>query len=515
VCNAQKKVKQSETEKNSVRVIQADVNLIKGANSKVWRKCIGAGRANEGLRADWQEQLRLTKKECGFEYIRMHGLLTDDMGVYFEDKQGNPIYNWQYIDVLFDFLVDIKVRPFVEVSFMPGALASGDQTIFWWRGNVTPPKSYDKWYNFIKAMTEHYTERYGREEVRKWYFEVWNEPNLEYFFSGTMADYMKLYDYTVKAIKAVDTNYKVGGPATAGNAWIPEMINHCSENNVPIDFISTHDYAVSQGYLDEYGTQGTVLNPSYKAITQNVIDSRNKITNSKKPNLELHYTEWSTSYTPSDPVHDSYHSCAFILDKIKGTENVANSMSYWVFTDIFEEAGPRHSPFHGGFGLLNYQSVKKPAFFAYQFLNNLGNTELQNTDSASWICKNENGDIQTLFWNFKLTFPSDTACNQIYYKRDLPTKDLGTIQIKLSNVLQGKYMLKITNVGYKSNDAYATYMQLGSPTQLTKPQLKAIKEANMGNSITEIVEIKADKLFTYNLPMRENDVYFVELVKAY
>ena len=414
---AQKKSKKSDEPQVSIRTIEADINQIKGSTSKVWQECVGAGRANEGLRADWQEQLKLVKNELGFKYIRMHGLLHDDMGVYTEDKKGNPIYNWQYIDQLYDFLLSIGIKPFVELSFMPKALASDDKTVFWWKGNITPPKSYDKWYNFMKALTEHFTERYGANEVKTWYFEVWNEPNISPFFTGTMADYLKLYDYTVKAIKAVNPEYKVGGPATAGNGWIPETIDHCVKNNIPIDFIATHDYAVRQGYFDASGETGTLLDQDPKAITKNVIGSRNKIAASAKPNLELHYTEWSSSYTPTDPIHDSYHSAAFILDKMKGTENIANSMSYWVFTDIFEENGPRTSPFHGGFGLLNYQTIKKPAYYSYQFLNRLGNNEVKNADQASWICKNENGDIQTLFWDFTLTKPTDSVNNQIYYRR--------------------------------------------------------------------------------------------------
>jgi len=146
----------------------------------MFKECIGAGRANEGLRADWQQQLAVVKKECDFKYIRMHGLLTDDMGVYREDRKGNPEYNFQYIDALYDYLLSIGIRPFVELGFMPSALASGKQSIFWWRGNVTPPKDYNKWGELIRNLTLHFTERYGADEVKTWYFEVWNEPNLEW-----------------------------------------------------------------------------------------------------------------------------------------------------------------------------------------------------------------------------------------------------------------------------------------------------------------------------------------------
>jgi len=509
---AQKKIKKNN--EMPVRVITADINKIKGSTKTVWRKCVGAGRANEGLRADWQEQLRLLKKECGFEYIRMHGLLTDDMGVYFEDKKGNPIYNWQYIDQLYDFLIDIDVKPFVELSFMPNALASGKETCFWWKGNVTPPKSYEKWFEFIKALTQHFTDRYGKEEVQTWYFEVWNEPNLKYFFPSTQEEYFKLYDFTVRAIKSVSKDYRVGGPATAGNVWITELIEYCQKNNCPIDIITTHDYGVTKGFLDADGKAGTILSKDTKAISRSVNKSRIQIKNSSKPNLELHYTEWSTSYSPYDNVHDSYQSASFILDKIKGTEDAANSMSYWTFTDIFEEVGLRTTPFHGGFGLLNYQSIKKPAYYAYQFLNQLGENEIMNNDSASWVCTDAKGGIQILLWNFTILLKSDSVNNNVFYKLDLPAKNIGKVQINLANVPIGKYCLEFYKVGYRVNDAYATYMDLGSPSQLTKQQVNVIKNANNGSPIETIVlDVNEDKVFKRDFELRENDVCLVRLIK--
>jgi xylan 1,4-beta-xylosidase len=273
------------------RVINVDLNKVSSKLNTMFNTCIGAGRANEGLRADWQQQLEYARKQCGFQYIRMHGLLTDDMAVYTEDSKGVPQYNYMYVDVLFDFLHKIGMKPFVELGFMPNALASGNQTIFWWRGNVTPPKDYNKWQALISNLVQHFTERYGVEEVKSWYFEVWNEPNLSPgFWTGTQDDYFKLYDYTAKAVKGVNPAYKVGGPATAGAAWVPEMIAHCNKNNIPIDFVSTHSYGVNQGFLDEYGNSGTVLSKDSMSVSGDVLNTRKQIAQSAIPGLELHYT---------------------------------------------------------------------------------------------------------------------------------------------------------------------------------------------------------------------------------
>lgn len=496
------------------RVISADFNNVKGPLNSMFKECIGAGRANEGLRADWQQQLAYVKKECDFNYIRMHGLLTDDMGVYHEDKNGNPEYNYQYIDVLFDYLQSIGIKPFVELGFMPSALASGSKTIFWWRGNVTPPKDYNKWADLIKNLTVHFTERYGAEEVKTWYFEVWNEPNLDGFWAGTQAEYFKLYQYSVNAIKSVNKDFRVGGPATAGAAWVPEMINFCSKNALPLDFISTHSYGVKQGYLDEYGNSGTILSKDPMSVSGDILNSRKQISASAMPGLPLHYTEWSSSYTPADPIHDSYHEAAYILQKIKQVGNAANSMSYWVFTDIFEEAGPRFTPFHGGFGLLNTQGINKPAFYSFKFMNKLGNMELINTDSTSWVCKDTKGNVQVLLWDFTNTHPGDSVNNQVYYVRDLPAKSKGKIKINLSGVPKGSYKLEIYKVGYQANDTYSTYLAMNRPKQLTKQQVEQIKKLNSGSPVSaEVITIKSNDKFVKELELRENDVYFLNLIK--
>lgn len=499
------------------RVLNIDFNNTAGKLNTMFKECVGAGRANEGLRADWQQQLAYVRKECGFKYIRMHGLLTDDMAVYTEDNKGNPQYSFMYVDVLIDYLQSIGMKPFIELGFMPNALASGNQTIFWWKGNVTPPKDYQKWAALVRKLTEHFTERYGAEEVKTWYFEVWNEPNLTPgFWTSTQQEYFKLYKYSAEAVKSVNKEYRVGGPGTAGAAWEAEMIEYCDKNNVPIDFVSTHAYGVKQGFLDEFGQGGTVLDKNPMSVSGDVLQSRKEIAGSAKPNLELHYTEWSASYTPADPIHDSYHEAAYVLQKMKQVGNAANSMSYWVFTDIFEEPGPRYTPFHGGFGMLTIQGINKPVFYAYQFLNRLGEIELVNKDSSSWVCKDSSGNIQVLVWDFTNTHPGDSVHNQKYYIQDLPSKQKGKVKIEISNVPAGAYTMEIYKVGYRENDAYTSYVDMGKPAQLNRPQVEKLKALNNGAPLaTQQIEIGADGGFRQDIGIRENDVILVKLVKKY
>jgi xylan 1,4-beta-xylosidase len=496
------------------RTIELDLDKTSGLMNTMYKECIGAGRANEGLRADWQQQLSLVKKECDFKYIRFHGLLEDDMAVYKEDKDGNPQYNYQYIDVLFDYILSIDMKPFVELGFMPNDLASGEKTVFWWKGNITPPKDYDKWEDLIYNLVKHWAERYGEDELKDWYFEVWNEPNLkDLFWAGDMDEYFKLYKYAVQGVRRVNKEYKVGGPATAGAAWIPEMIKYCDDNSVPFDFATTHTYGVRHGFLDEFGTSGTILDKGKWAVSGDVLKCRKQIEESSKAGMELHFTEWSSSYTPSDPIHDSYHQPAYVLQKLKQIGDAATSMSYWVFTDIFEEAGPRFTPFHGGFGLLNYQGIKKPAYYAYNFMNKLGETELSNADSSSWACKTTEGDFQLLFWDFTNTHPGDSVLNQMYYIRDLPSKSKGKVFVKINNVPKGKYTLEIYKTGYKVNDPYSTYFSMGRPKQLTIKQIKTIKQENSGLPISTETVVVNSKHFKKEIDIRENDVFLLNFRK--
>jgi xylan 1,4-beta-xylosidase len=197
----------------AAQTLTVDAAQTIGPHSATPLNTVGAGRANEGLRADWQAQLSTVQNEIGFHYLRFHGIFHDDMGVYSEDSHGQPIYNFQYVDALYDALLARHIRPFVELSFMPAALASGPQTVFWWKGNITPPKDMAKWNALVATFVTHLQSRYGADEVNHWYFEVWNEPDLHNgFFTGTQADYFSLYKNTVEAIRSVCPRCRVGGP---------------------------------------------------------------------------------------------------------------------------------------------------------------------------------------------------------------------------------------------------------------------------------------------------------------
>ena len=506
------------SETNVLREISADCLQVKGPRSMIWQDCVGAGRVAEGLRAGWRQQLEECHRELGFKYIRMHGLLQDELGVYSEAANGQPHYNWQYIDDVYDFLLSIGMKPFVEFGFMPNALASGKGKIFWWNANVTPPNNYAKWDALITALVKHWTVRYGENEVKTWRFEIWNEPNYPGFWhpptNSTPRDaYFELYEHTARAVKSVSTNYPVGGPAGAGPVWTKELIQLCEQKNLPIDFISYHAYGLGGGPsgLDEFGNNKLYLSPDLHSVADIVNSQRPIIEKSPKPRLPIHITEWSTSYSPRDPVHDSYFSAPFILEQLRRTETIS-SMSYWTFTDIFEENGPSPRPFHGGFGMINFQDIPKPAFWAYQFLAQLGGTELRNTDESSYVCTDTKGGAQILLWD--LTHPTGgKVSNQDYFFHPHPARDKGKVNVQLRNLPPGQYALTIQQIGYGVNDPYSKYLELGQPTDLNREAIAGLKKISDGNPISRTVStVKADGLFETTLPLRENDVFLLSLV---
>ena len=469
--------------------------------------CVGAGRAQEMLRAVPQQQLKLAHEECGFRYLRFHGLLCDEMQVYSENEQGEPVYNFIYIDHCMDGVLAAGVKPFVELSFSPDAMKTGDQQLFWWHANVTPP-DLGKWQGLMRALCTHWLDRYGAEEVHSWYFEVWNEPNWPPFFTGTQRDYFDLYDATARAIKGVDAALRVGGPATCANAWIPELIAHCHEKQVPLDFISTHAYGVD-GVLDEDGKQQLWLNKKPDNLAEQITESRRQIEASVMPGLELHYTEWSASYSSRDCIHDSFFEASYILHTLKKAEAAATSMSYWTYTDIFEELCPPPSPFHGGFGLMNAQSARKPAWLAYSLLNRLPDGMLTTEDGESWVGKDEKG-VAALLWDFRI--PQQDACNNVYFTRDLQPAALPPVRFAVDGLPRGKYRRTLVRVGAGSNDAYHTYFAQGRPQSPTLAQETAIRESAMGAPESETI-VTIDGAYTEDIPLREHDVVAVRLEK--
>lgn len=335
-----------------------------------WEHTVGSCHAPLALRADWQAQLKRCHEELGFQHVRFHGLLSDDVGTAVR-RQNRLIYSFFNADRIIDFLLSIGMRPFVELSFMPTALASGSKTVFHYGGNVTPPRDYRQWATLVGKLVEHWIDRYGIREVRRWFFEVWNEPNLSAFWTGTREEYFKLYRYTVRAIKDVDADLKVGGPATAHDEWIEQFVQFCDRHDLPADFVSTHHYPT-----DALLTSGADTDMQLAHSRRSIVRQWAQDTRRRAAGRPLYYTEWNTSSNPRDPRHDQPYAAAFAAKTALEASGLADAYSFWTFSDIFEENYFPSVPFHGGFGLLTVQGIAKPAYRAFQLLHELGDERL-------------------------------------------------------------------------------------------------------------------------------------------
>ncbi len=335
-----------------------------------WEHTVGSGHAPLALRANWQGQLRRCHEELGFCYVRFHALLSDDMGTLI-CHQEKPLYSFFNTDRIWDFLLSIGMRPIVELSFMPETLASGHEIVFHYRANVTPPKDYDEWATLIRKLVGHWVERYGIGEVSKWFFEVWNEPNLSAFWTGTRDDYFKLYSHTAQAIKTVDSALQVGGPATAMNAWVEELLDYCEQNDLPADFISTHIYPT-----DPLGFEGANTEEQLANSPRSLLRDQAKLTRARARGRPVYYTEWNISSNPRDHYHDEPFAAAYATKILLETDEFVDGYSFWTFSDIFEENYFPSQPFHGGFGLLNLYGIPKPIYRAFQLLHHLGTERL-------------------------------------------------------------------------------------------------------------------------------------------
>lgn len=495
-----------------VRSIVADMSKVSGPRDMAWQDCIGADHPGILLRPNNLAQLKLTHDELGFKYVRFHGVFNDDMEAY-RELNGKPVYNFDKIDAAYDAIIKTGMKPLVEIGFMPGDLASDKRTIFYWKAFGSPPSDWGKWSDFIKAFTRHMEERFGIAEVRSWRFEVWNEPNLDGFWTGgNQANYFKLYDTTIKAIKGVDLALKVGGPATAGAAWVPELLAHAKAEGVPVDFVTTHTYGVNAGFFDEKGDGDNKLSADPGSIVNDVVHVRQQIDASAFPGLPLYFTEWSTSYNPRDPVHDDYLSAAFILDKIKRTEGIAQSMSYWTYTDLFEEAGPPPTSFHGGFGLVNREGIRKASFFAYKYLNQLGPQALQGGDTRS-VLSRDGSSFAGLFWDY--TTPDQRESNRPFFRRLRPAESAAPLDVTVAKLKPGRYRLKVFRTGFKANDAYSQYIAWGRPDDLTAAQIEALDRLTRDMPEIDIkISVGADGVFHRRISMRSNDIVLVKLEKA-
>ena len=425
-----------------------------------WEQVIGSGRAVLTLRESWRNDAKLVKQVTALQYVRFHAIFHDEMGVYDEDKDGKPLYNFSYVDQVYDGLLDVGFKPFIEISFMPRKLAlNQDFHPFWYKPLPSPPKDPAKWAALMDAFTRHLVERYGRAEVESWYFEVWNEPNID-FWNGKpqLETYLSFYDTTAKAVKAVNAKIRIGGPSTAQAAWADKFIAHCTENKIPFDFVSTHVYG-NDVAKDVFNTDEKI--PRRDMVARSAKKVYDQVKASAAPRTPIIWSEYNATYMNELEVTDSAFMGPWLANNIRECAGLVTTMSYWDISDVFEEQGIIKKPFYGGYGLVAEGGIPKADYRAFELLHRLGDTQLRSSSENALVTKRPNGSVVIALWNY--AEPGEQGAPK-------------TFHLQLSGMKAKRYRMQF--VAPSSGSALEAWQKMGSPALPTRSQIEELRSAS-------------------------------------
>jgi xylan 1,4-beta-xylosidase len=438
-------------------VIRIDADAPARPFPHFWEQMFGSGHANITMRESWRQDLQVAKGVADFRYVRFHDIFHDQNGVYTEAADGTPIYNWSYVDQIYDGVLAKGVRPFVELSFMPRALAASQTPhAFWYKPLPNPPRSYEKWGRLVGDFARHLEDRYGADEVRQWYFEVWNEPNLD-FWTGKPAQstYFELYAAAAKALKVVDRRLRVGGPATAQAAWVGDFIRDCATKDIPVDFVSTHVYGDDTG-KNVLNTDEDISRAEMVArAARKVYD---EVKASPRPDLPIIWSEYNATYMNKVDITDSPFMGPWLANNIRLCDGLTTMMAYWSFSDVFEEQGVVKTPFYGGYGLIAAGSIPKAAFNAFAMLHRLGDRRLSPEMKDALVTKRADGTLVIAVWNY-----ADPGTGG----------EPKTVELQIS---RGR-MAEITVLDDQHGSALAEWRRMGTPAFPSREQQETLKSA--------------------------------------
>jgi len=447
-----------------------------------WEQMFGSGRAILSLRESYRNDLRAVKAVTDFRYVRFHAILHDEVGAYNEDEHGNPVYNFSYVDQIYDGLLQNGVRPVVEISFMPKKLAANPDALhpFWYKQNVSPPKDWSMWDQLMIHFARDLVARYGIEEVAQWYFEVWNEPNID-FWAGVprQKTYFEIYDHTAHALKSVSPRLRVGGPATAAAAWVDDFLKHAATDHVPVDFVSTHGYA--DDTVEDLGI-GTDENiPLDDRVCLAAAKVRKQIQLSSIPDLPLFWTEWNVQGMLKS--RDTIFVGPALANTVRQCDGMVDMLSFWTFSDVFEENGPIPKPFDGNFGLRAKGGINKPSYYAYSLLHQLGEERIANAAKNVIVTKTAKGGLAIAAWNLVDPDRQGSAQEIDFVFRGVPPSARVSVQRVDKN--HGNVLKQYAAMGSPLDPTPAQVEQLNRETALPNPQYLQLENGKLELSLDE------------------------------
>jgi xylan 1,4-beta-xylosidase len=376
---------------------------------------------------------------------------------------------------------------------------------------------------------EHCVARYGIDEVRRWYFEVWNEPNLyeSFFRSGSQPKYFELYKITALTIKKVDAQLRVGGPATSNfnmdpeaikkaeasgkpfdamaipwrPVWIEDFLTYCRQNDLPVDFVSTHPYPQDFAIDVPGAPKGKGYRRGIDATRDDLRTMRRVIDASPYPKAEIHLTEWNSSPSPVDHSHDSLAAATFVAKTNLESIGLVDSLSYWTFTDVFEENRNGDTVFHGGFGLINYQEIVKPAFHAYRFMNELGDELLSHQAGGIVSRDKESGRVTVVAYNYPPEIKVSLPVTNTLAAADAIDASGSARELTLNlDHLPAGASFEVEVLDRQHGDAVAAWEAMGRPEPPTREQTAELRKLAW-NTKKEVLQADKDGQLHFTLSM--------------
>lgn len=448
---------------------------------KYWKKITCVERAALCLRSDIQSQIRMAQKDIGYEFIKFHGIFSEEMMVYRENATGNPIYKWHYIDEIIDFFYSVNLKPFIEIGFMPESLASKKQySPEFWRPNVSFPKSIKKWSNLIYEFTRHCIERYGEAEVEKWYFEIWPAPELSnIFWYESKERFFELYIESYRAIKKASSKLSVGSPGVLPHnnfQWFKDFLHYCKDHNIKIDFAACHIYNMADPQnktipSELLSNERITLPVSDENYLQNsIVSIRNTLAAADLKEVDIFVTEWNLSPYTVDYTRDTCFLSSYIVYNILRNMDQVKGLAYWSLSDIMDQGITEDSIFHGGFGLLTRNSIKKPAYNAFYLLDKLGKNIIEQGNDYV-ISSNGGGSYQILLYNFVYfdeLFRAGDKSLLSYHERYNIYKSATEKDIHIVAQLdKGSYKIKRYRLDRDSGSTYDAWLKMGAPEDIS------------------------------------------------
>jgi xylan 1,4-beta-xylosidase len=488
-----------------------------------WKNLMTIGKAKEGLFTSVQKQIKEVKKATDFQYLRFHGLFDDEMMVYAENDMGESEYNFFYTDQLFDFLKSIDVKPFVELGFMPGDLAENrEETVFYKKSIISQPKDMDKWNSLVQSFIQNYENKYGMEEVQKWYFEVWNEPDFYVFWRGTFEEYCYLYKSTYDTIKKHNPTYKVGGPSinTVNSDWLEGFLDFCSSENCVPDFITFHCYSHEEKDINKKRKMVDGDSFEFGYISRDEDFLKHKInrlkdilTEKKMSHVEVHLTEWNSTAFHRDLTNDTSFKSAFVVKNLLENIDEVQSFGYWTLTDLIEEQRIALETYHGGLGLMTNNGIPKPVFYAYKFLGKLGDG-LVTSGEGYFVTKSSKG-YQILLYHYchydRLYCMNQHANINLSDRYNVfLDKDDIRMNLQVLGLEKGIYKVKQHKISRENGSSFDQWVEMGAPIRMDEQEVEYLKNSSVPKKYVR--EVRVDGELILEETLQPHEVRLIEIL---